>query len=232
MNNQTDDQQFEDPKLSALYRKGATEEPDTALDERILQHAQQARSRKRRMSLGIPLSAAAMLLLAVGIVRLVLQEAPLTQRLPAPVLEEAAPTQPEPEAKALGSSAKKEAVREKRRVGVLGGNEEADADVAAPPDAFEEQSLPRKTSRQPQPAAVAPSSRYRTFNAAPREEKEAEKRKAVSPQWDTKKLLAEIRTLIASGQTEAARKKLLELKKKYPQFPIPEDLAPLLREKK
>ena len=229
MNNQHDDQPYEDPKLSALYRQGANEQPDAAMDKLILQMAKkgQKMQRRNRMFFGIPLSAAAMVLVAVGIVRLVMQEAPLTE----PGLEDAmAPADPEPIMEAPGSPLEKKAVRKKLKKPALEEANEMESGAAmdtAP--AGLTQSEPR-----PAPAPAAPKP-YQMRKMAPAKVELDHSSKEISSKQDNieaAKLMATIQRLAAANRIEEARKKLMKLKQRYPEYPIPDDLEALLLKKK
>lgn len=80
---------IDDTALSALYRQAVREEPDPALDTLILQRARQSMERpgRRRGRLVLPLSAAAILLLSVGVMRLLLYQHPEAIRPSAPEAE-------------------------------------------------------------------------------------------------------------------------------------------------
>lgn len=229
MNNQHDDQPFEDPTLSALYRQGATEQPDPAMDELILQMAKKEQKPRRRnnMLFGVPLSAAAMVLVAVGIVRLVMQEAPLTDQ----GLEEAmAPSEPEPVMEAPSSPVEKKAVREKLKKPTMEEAKEMESGAvmdSAPAGLM--QSEPRlQSSPPPAPAAAKP---YRMQKSAPVKMEMGQQREGIPGKQENaeaEKLLATIRELVAANQIEEARKKLLELRQRYPEYPIPADVKALL----
>lgn len=75
---------IDDPALSALYRQAVREEPGPALDTLILQRARQSVGRpgRRRGRLALSLSAAAILLLSVGVMRLLLYQHPEAIPLP------------------------------------------------------------------------------------------------------------------------------------------------------
>ncbi len=190
----------QDPGLSALYRRGATQEPPADLDRRILGQArgaitpvqaQQPRQRREPWPsrwLAIPLSAVAGLLLALGLAWRMVELPPevgLTQPSPGPGLLRPAP--------APVTLAK-------------------DAADAAPP---------AMSARPSAPAAV---SQLREFREAAKAEK------AIEPlPTEALDTLQAIRQLVLQGDREAAIEQLTAFRRAHPHYPLPADLAGLVK---
>ncbi len=82
----------QDRKLAALYHQSATEQPAAELDEHILRLAQtELKPRSKRHRFSVPLSAAAGLLLALGLTRLVIQEQPQEAQMPLEIPQASSP---------------------------------------------------------------------------------------------------------------------------------------------
>ncbi len=192
-----------DPGLSALYRRGATQEPPADLDRRILAQARSAistpRSRWWRQPwqphwLARPLAAVAGLLLALGLAWQMLDEIPpeleLTRQTPRPGLVRPAPA---PETALQGA---------------------ADATLAAPP---------AKGARPSAPTAKDVSKAGQV--------REAAKAENTGEPLPTEALgtLQTIRQLVREGHREAALEQLAAFRRAHPQYPLPDDLYSLVQ---
>lgn len=215
-----------DPRLAELYRQGAQEQPSAELNRLILQAArdelgQQSARRRRRSRFTVPLSAAAGLLLAVGLARLVLQEvpetAPLGEMAPAGSRFDRSPTPqaPTPEAHTpapLRESAAPlaEPVAPEPRLRLM------PPQVLSKPEIYDSQNTAREgvqapaaTKAQAAPAPV-PAETARTASKESAE-------------------LAQIRALLQQGEEEEARRRLQLLRQANPELVVPADLEGLLQ---
>lgn len=193
----------QDPGLSALYRRGATQEPPADLDRRILGQArgaiapvQSQQPRQRRQPwpsrwLAIPLSAVAGLLLALGLAWRMVELPPkvgLTQPSPGPGLLRPAPAP------------------------VTTPKDAADAADAAPP------------AMSARPSAPATVSQSREFREAAKAEK------AIEPlPTEALDTLQAIRQLVLQGDREAAIEQLSAFRRAHPHYPLPAELAGLVK---
>jgi len=182
-----------DPLVSRRYRELGSEEPPPALDEAILAASRRAAAPRRRWYL--PLAAAAVALLAVGIAVQVERQRPDGEAVTAP----AAPERRIDEPKAL----KRESVP-------------AASDSAGDPARQERES--RFGERAAEPAAV-PAPIPRTAPTEPRESALADAMEESPELW--LKRIAELRT---QGRHEEADKALAEFRQRYPDYKVPEDL--------
>lgn len=194
-----------DPGLSALYRRGATQEPPAELDRRILGQARAAiapgqsqQPRQRRQPwpsrwLAIPLSAVAGLLLALGLAWRMLEEVPpeggLTQQ-------------------SMGT-------------GLL---RPAPAPVTKPESAADATPLAAPPVMSAIPSAPAAVSKSREFREAAKAENAGEPlpTEALDP-------LQAIRQLLLQGDREAAIEQLTAFRRAHPHYPLPADLAGLVK---
>lgn len=192
-----------DPGLSALYRRGATQEPPADLDRRILAQAKAAISTPRTRWwrqpwqprwLARPLTAVAGLLLALGLAWQMLEEIPpeleLTRQTPRPGLVRPAPA---PETALQGA---------------------ADATLAAPP----------AMGARPTTPAAKDLSKARQLREAAKTENAGE-----SLPTEALKTLQTIRQLVREGHREAAIEQLAAFRRTHPQYPLPDDLASLVK---
>ncbi len=244
------DPELDEPGLSALYRQGATQTPPAELDRRILDQAQAAlgprpgkaitrargqESRRWRGArywnwlphwplkgdgrgnwrrLAIPLSSAAALLLTVGLGLRLLEEQSalpgLTGMAPsAPADDQSTqspPSQPEREvaAKQAGEAA----------IGLSAAARLSRVPSPAPPPANQAQGDERRS-------AMPMADRAGDLHPKARIADEM-------PQVDPERWLEAIRQRWSSGQETEALRQLATFRQVHPQYPLPEDLAPLL----
>jgi hypothetical protein len=213
-------------KLSQLYRQGAQELPSAELDRRVLQLARtecdgQAKP-ARRWPLRLPVSAAAGLLLAFGLVRLLLQEMPQD-----PGQRDAAPGGEGMLAPSLRAPAMREPLAESE---------------ALAPRQSETKAMGRAQAKQPAPSAAPSSSPVREqrqstelsgqtkpqalpFKASPDPlASQADGLANAEPLLDRAALLARIQELLLQGQDDQAKRLLLEWQERYPEQPIPPEI--------
>jgi hypothetical protein len=190
-----------DDKVSAGYRALGGEEPPRALDEAIL-----AAARKRPSRWRVPLSIAAVLVLAVGVTLRMLPQrpeaesvalAPQVMQTPRPAASPPAPARdqakPAAGAEAAAEVAAADALAESRMR----------SDIAAKPTS--------RTSAAPTPAAAGAAAESSVLAG-----KLA--RAELSPQaW-----LERIAELRKQGRTREAEESLAEFKKRYPDYRVPE----------
>lgn len=110
--------------------------------------------------------------------------------------------------------------------------------AAAPAPTSNEPAAPAPTpvaaAAPPQVASVPPPPAEQLAEAqhaqtrAPKVEALGALAKARSADQPTEKQIAEIRKLLREGQRDAAKKSLAELRKKFPQYTVPEDLRALI----
>ncbi|MEO5341810.1 MAG: hypothetical protein H7842_00480 [Gammaproteobacteria bacterium SHHR-1] len=212
-------------KLSQLYRQGAQEQPSAKLDGSILQLARseiegraEGRARpRRRWPLRLPLSAAAGLLLAFGLVRLVMQEIPQER----PLLD-AAPAGPDLMAPIMRESVElpqnaAPAQPEERPLGQQPQQQKASRAMV--------RQRPAEQGQVPSAEADPPHSAQRLdFMASPPAPSKRHDDSLEAVPGDAQALLKRIEQLLQQGQREQARELLLELKKRHPQLPIPAGL--------
>ena len=190
-----------DDKVSAGYRALGGEEPPRALDEAIL-----AAARKRPSRWRVPLSIAAVLVLAVGVALRMLPQrpeaesvalAPQVMQTPRPAASPPAPARdqakPAAGAEAAAEVAAADALAESRMR----------SDIAAKPTS--------RASAAPTPAAAGAAAESSVLAG-----KLA--RAELSPQaW-----LERIAELRKQGRTREAEESLAEFKKRYPDYRVPE----------
>lgn len=217
-----------DPQVSGRYRALGEEEPPRALDEAVLAAARRAVETHPaplvaptgRRAWFVPLAAAAVLLLAVGVVLHMQLEQPdldgarLEARAPRPERQEQRAAPAVPAAPVQAPAAQSPAVEPKSAV--ASKPMAATAPVAAAPPA----AVP-----QAEPAAVPAM-------AAGRAREEAELRSAASaarvarsadaPAPTPEKELERIAALREAGRHEEADKALAEFRKRHPDYRIPE----------
>ena len=190
-----------DEKVSAGYRALGGEEPPRALDEAIL-----AAARKRPSRWRVPLSIAAVLVLAVGVTLRMLPQrpeaesvalAPQVMQTPRPAASPPAPARdqakPAAGAEAAAEVAAADALAESRMR----------SDIAAKPTSR------ASAARAPAAAGAAAESSVLAGKLAKAE---------LSPQaW-----LERIAELRKQGRTREAEESLAEFKKRYPDYRVPE----------
>lgn len=243
------DPELDEPGLSALYRQGATQTPPTELDRRILDQAQAAlgprrgkaitrvrgkESRRWRLSrcwnwlpswplkgdgrgnwrrLAIPLSSAAALLLTLALGLRLLEEQSampgLTGMAPSPPADDQS-TQSSPPSQPAGEVAAKQAA-------------EAASGLSAA----------ARLSRVPSPASANQAQGDERRSAMPMADRAGDlhpKSRIADemPQADPERWIEDIRQSWSSGQHTEAIRQLATFRQVHPQYPLPEDLAPLL----
>ncbi len=244
------DPELDEPGLSALYRQGATQTPPAELDRRILDQAQAALGprpgnaitrargkelRRRRWSqcwnwlprwplkgngrgnwrrLAIPLSSAAALLLTLGLGLRLLEEQSampgLTGIAPSPPADDQ-PSQSSPPSKPEREVAAKQA-SEAAAIGL---------------------SAAARLSRVPSPASANQAQVDERRSAMPTADRAGDlhpKSRIADemPQADPERWIEAIRQSWSSGQHTEAIRQLATFRQVHPQYPLPEDLAPLL----
>ena len=243
------DPELDDPGLSALYRQGATQTPPAELDRRILDQAQAAlgprpgkaitraqgkEPRRWRGSrywnwlprgplkgdgrgnwrrLAIPLSSAAALLLTVGLgLRLLEEQSALpgiTGMAPSP------PADDQPSQSSPPSRPKREITAKEAAEAAIGLSAAARlSPVPSPAPANQAQGDERRSAM---PMA------NRAGDLHPKARIAAE-----MPQADPERWIEAIRQSWSSGQQTEAIRQLATFRQVHPQYPLPEDLAPLL----
>jgi hypothetical protein len=197
-----------DEKVSAGYRALGCEEPPRALDDAILERARHRPSRWR-----VPLSVAAVLVLAVGVTLRMLPQQPQAESLAlAPqVLEAPRPAAPAPRPKAAEAP-----------------------QPAAPAPAQKASEAPRpaapvQESKEPVAPAAGAADAVGAVASAPGLAAESRLRKESSAKLAQAELtpeawLTRIAELRKQGRTREADESLAEFKKRYPDYRIPEPL--------
>ena len=213
-------------ELSRAYREGAWPESRRQIDEAILRAARARRSFARRWALPVALAAAAALAFTLSEKTPEYRMFSLLSRdlRPAPAVRQPpVPTAPEPKtefAPALGREAPELAIRrsEGEPLRLQGGRALPDTAAGAAraseaARAERAQELP-PSPRTPEPASAAPVASTGV---------QSDIRSAAlgrSPQaW-----LEDIRKLKAESKAEEAEREFAEFRKRYPEYPLPEDL--------
>lgn len=197
-----------DEKVSAGYRALGCEEPPRALDDAILERARRRPSRWR-----VPLSVAAVLVLAVGVTLRMLPQRPEAESLAlAPqVLETPRPAAPPPAPKVSEAprpaAPAPQALEAPRADAPVQESTRPVARAAAAADAVGE------TAPAPAPGFAA-QGRMRPDSAA----------KLAQVELTPEAWLARIAELRKQGRTREADESLAEFKKRYPDYRIPEPL--------
>ncbi len=241
--------QERDPCLSQAYREAEHPAPSSALDARILAAARQAvapppRRRASWFGWAAPLSTVAVLVLGIGLLFRMQQDAPETLReaVPPPATQPApAAALPPPAAPGQASGSGKLAPR--RSAPSPAAQPEAADSMAAMPErevareasAVATQSAENKAipTQADQAGAAAPAPAASNLGAARADRAPApafspgmSKRKATSEVDDSPEQRVEkIRRLLRDGRIEEARKTLDELRDRYPAFVLPDDLS-------
>jgi len=201
-----------DEKVSAGYRALGSDEPPRALDEAILAAARRRPSRWR-----VPLSIAAVLVLAVGVTLRMLPQRPDAESValapqvmptprpaaPAPAAEAAKPVAPAPS-------------RELARAAAPAASA-SDTAKAAAPAPVQEGARPAARAAAAADAAVAGAA------AEPRMRAESAAKLSSAP-LTPEVWLARIAELRKEGRTREADESLAEFRKRYPDYKIPESL--------
>jgi hypothetical protein len=218
-----------DSELSAIYRESPREEPGAKIDAAILAAAhREVKAKPRRLvarSWGIPLSAAAVLVLSATLTLMVLYEPDAPQRIASPPASEApAAKQVQPgddERRREAVSDKSEKKAEMPAAPTASPERDAQASKARSDDARFEATPPRESQDK---ASESESQRAELAGALPRsapqdqEDTASARVKEETPeQW-----LARIEKLRAEGKIEEAQKSLAEFKKRYPDYAVPD----------
>ncbi|UCE31786.1 MAG: hypothetical protein JSW68_02230 [Burkholderiales bacterium] len=228
-----------DPRLSELWQAAEHPEPSPELDARILAAARRSvevprRRRPRWLSLGVPVSTVAVLVLAVTLAWRVEKEAPLPARQP----PASAPTSGT-EAEATERAARQDAPAREATPGTrpepaqAGPARRAPAAVAPPAVVAPHAARPATPSGAPSaPAAkqAAPTAAPRTPSALTpeaRDRADANAAAGAGADDDPEQAVAHIRALLASNRTHEARQLLRELRRRHPGYALPEDLRQL-----
>jgi hypothetical protein len=196
-----------DEKLAQAYRALGAEEPPRALDEAIL-----AAARRRPVRWRVPLSLAAVLVLAVGVTLRMLPHRPDAESvaLAPQVMEAPRPATPGQKAAADANGAR-------------------GAGLAPAPEASREVATVRESARRDEaarqeraPAAAAPAAAVAGAAAPePRALASAKRAAPATPEaW-----LERIAELKKQGRSREAEESLAEFKKRYPGYKIPEALT-------
>ena len=201
-----------DPKLQSAYRALGAEEPPRALDEAILAAARRRPSRWR-----VPLSIAAVLVLAVGVTLRMLPQRPDAESvaLAPQVIQTPRPAAPAPAAETAKSAAAAPA-RELARAAAPAASA-SDTAKAAAPAPVQEGARPAARAAAAADAAVAGAA------AAPRMRAESAAKLSSAP-LTPEVWLARIAELRKEGRTREADESLAEFRKRYPDYKIPETL--------
>ncbi len=235
-----------DPILSEAYREASQAEPAKLLDDRILAAARAAVAPKRQrrsrwFAWAIPLSTAAVLVLAVTLILDMQRQAPphglegLPAETPSLTMNDSAPAA-KAEAEHIASPAKREVTpgASAARPGP------ARAEEAAPPAIATPEANPFPAQRAARQAAALAESRNAAaagsvavesspaFGAAAKAQSAAPDTSTVeadhAPTSGPEVRVREIRRLLREGRDEEAHKALLGLRRQYPDYPLPDDL--------
>ena len=234
----------EDKDLSRLYRDAARPEPPQALDDAILAAARRAtgarpQSLRRARRWSVPFALAATVVLSVSVTTLIYEERqPGDVSLPAPAAKppspESAAAQPRPRSpEPLAKPAYQPEPAARR-----------DAPAAPPSPAHENKSAQPEIQAAPAPpaaiandaaapvgslmegmGAAAPAARAlekRAGSSLRREEATADT--ANGDEHAPERWIAEIRELKRAGRAGEAADKLVEFRKRFPSYKLPDDL--------
>jgi len=214
----------QDPDITRLYRASRSEEPSSALDERILGQARLAARHNRRRWL-VPLSSAAVVLLGLTLTLQLMEHEPGLSDIDGYLTEEAPKSEaveaPAPEMKQLEKKQKsarpvlQAPAQGMERKDSLRSREMAPAEYdAAPaasgtliPESIMEKTLPSRMMAEP---VASPA----VDRAVPVEAPE---------EW-----LARIMSLNDEGETQNAIEEMARFRQHYPDHPVPDTLKPLL----
>lgn len=200
-----------DPQVSRRYRELGAEEPPRALDEAILAASRQAVAPRRRWYL--PLAAAAVALLAVGIALQMDRQEPGPEAVPSATVTEpkalrrqAPPASPARQEQGPSENAARDAAAPgERALGATAGRraDESRARQSAP----EAAPIPQTAPARPAPPAAALAESHE--------------------RW-----LERIAQLRMQGRHDDADKALAEFRKRYPEYRIPESMLEKLERDK
>jgi hypothetical protein len=199
-----------DPQVSRRYRELGSEEPPPALDQAILAASRQAVASRRRWY--VPLAAAAVALLAVGVALHVQRE------------------QPDPETMTAPSEVKEEAPQRLRKQEAPRELRSEERPVPAP----EAKRAPPMQDRQPAPAAVppipqtAPAPQPKLEEAQPQA---MERMLGRAVQESPDKWLERIAELRRLERHDQADKALAEFRQRYPGYRIPQETLERIEKK-
>ena len=202
-----------DPQVSRRYRELGSEEPPPALDQAILAASRQAAAPRRRWY--VPLAAAAVALLAVGVALHVQRE------------------QPDPETMTAPSEVKEEAPQRLRKQEAPRELRSEERPVPAP----EAKRDPPMQDRQPAPAAAspipqtAPVPQPKLGEAQPQAERRAEGMLGRTVQEDPDKWLESIAELRRLERHDEADKAFADFREQYPDYRIPEEMLGKIQKK-
>ncbi|MFA5082436.1 MAG: hypothetical protein WC474_07840 [Hydrogenophilaceae bacterium] len=234
--------------LSRAYREASQAEPPKPLDDRILTAARAAvapkrRGRSRWFAWAIPLSTAAVLVLAVTLNLYMPRQAPQLEGLPAETpslaMNDSAP-QAKAEAEHIASSAQRELTSgaAAARPGPARAEEAAAPAVVTPgatpfpAQQATRQATPTAESRNAAAAGSVAVEASPTFGAAAKAQTAAPESARETGMIEAdhaavsgpEERVREIRRLLREGRAEEARKALQGLRRQYPEYPLPDDL--------
>jgi hypothetical protein len=222
-----------DQKVTQAYRALSAEEPPRALDEAIL-----AASRRSRVRWRVPLSIAAVLVLAVGVTLRMLPPQPDAESvaLAPQVIQTPRPASvPEPAAAGAvlradtlsGAAAPRSAPAEPLPAAADAGLRET-ADRAAKNEVARREAVAGAAAvPQQRPAAVgaAAEARMRDAAPAPSAPRALSAAKLAEPALTPEAWLERIAEMRRQGREREAQESLAEFRKRYPDYKIPEALT-------
>jgi len=203
-----------DPQVSRRYRELGSEEPPPALDQAILAASRQAVTPRRRWY--VPLAAAAVALLAVGVALHVQREQPDPESMTAPSeVKEEAPEAPSPADRSAADSAQ----------GARGSRFEEGAPARAKPM---QEAPPAAAAGPPPIPQTAPVPQPKLGEAQPQA---IERMLGRTVQESPDKWLERIAELRRLGRDEEADKALAEFRQRYPDYRIPQETRERIEKK-
>lgn len=206
-----------DPQVSRRYRELGSEEPPPALDQAILAASRQAAAPRRRWY--IPLAAAAVAVMAVGVALHVQREQPDPETMIAPSeVKEEARNAPSPADNGAADSAQ----------GARGSRLEDGAPARAKP--MQEAPPPAAAGPPPIPQ-TAPVPQPKLGEAQRPAERRAEGMLGRTVQEGPDKWLERIAELRRLGRHEEADKALAEFRQRYPGYRIPQETLERIEKK-
>lgn len=234
-----------DNELSSIYREGSWPEPRQQLDDAILEASRRAARARRSASLvwrfGPPFALAATVVLTFALLLRAYEEQPQTVpfpvpgKRPAPHVVQPAPRpaeEPKPEAAAKPASVPRSAPAPAAAASALALKKEAPG--AAPADqarrGFQQLQENRSARESAPPREREPEARPEP--APPRESASpaavpapgAAVASGVAAERTPQAWLEDIRKLKAQGKNDDVQRELAEFKKRYPDYPLPDDL--------